>query len=125
VIGHISFGVSDVPASQAFYDAVMPALGWVRLWTDPAGLGYGPPGGGEKLNLFAVHEPGVTLAAGPRFHLAFDAPDRDAVHAFHDAAVAHGGASYGPPGPREHYGPTYYAAFVRDPDGHKLEIVHQ
>jgi len=125
MLGHLSFGVSDVAASQAFYDAVAPAIGWVRLWTDPRGLGYGPPGGGEKLNLFRVDEPGVQLAAGPRFHLALNAPDRAAVHAFHDAAIAHGGSSYGEPGPRPHYSATYYAAFVRDPDGHKLEIVHQ
>lgn len=124
MLGHISFGVSDIPASRAFYDAVVPALGWVRLWTDPRGLGYGPPGGGEKLNLFLVDEPGAVLAAGPRFHLAFRAPDPAAVAQFHAAAIAHGGTSYGAPGLRERYGPTYHAAFVRDPDGHKLEVMH-
>jgi catechol 2,3-dioxygenase-like lactoylglutathione lyase family enzyme len=62
-------------------------------------------------------------AAGPGFHLAFAAPSRDAVDAFHRAAVANGATDNGAPGLREHYGPTYYAAFVIDPDGHRLEAV--
>ncbi len=125
MLGHVSFGVAELGRSQAFWDGIMAPLGWVRLWTHPKGLGYGPPGGGERVNLFLWDEPGVRLAAGPRFHLAFDAPDPAAVDAFHAAAVAAGGVCEGPPGLREHYSPTYYAAFVRDPDGHKLECVHQ
>jgi len=61
---------------------------------------------------------------GPGFHLAFRAPSRAAVDRFHAAALAAGGASDGAPGPRPDYGPTYYAAFVIDPDGHKLEAVY-
>ncbi len=125
MLGHISFGVSDLAATQAFYDAVMPSLGWQRVWTHAKGLGYGPDADQERLNLFVQAQPTERLTAGPGFHLAFDAPDRAAVDAFHAAAVAHGGTSYGEPGPRPHYSPTYYAAFIEDPDGHRLEVVHQ
>jgi catechol 2,3-dioxygenase-like lactoylglutathione lyase family enzyme len=65
------------------------------------------------------------VAPGPGFHLAFDAASRASVDRFHAAALAAGGTDEGGPGPRPHYGATYYAAFVRDPDGHKLEAVHQ
>lgn len=62
---------------------------------------------------------------GPGFHLAFDAPDHAAVDAFHAAGLAAGGRDNGQPGLRPHYGATYYAAFLIDPDGHHLEAVHQ
>ena len=62
---------------------------------------------------------------GPGFHLAFDAPSRSAVDAFHAAGVENGGVDLGAPGLRPHYGENYYAAFVADPDGYKLEAVFQ
>jgi catechol 2,3-dioxygenase-like lactoylglutathione lyase family enzyme len=65
------------------------------------------------------------IAPGPGFHLAFIAPSREAVDAFHAAALAAGAEDCGAPGPRPHYGETYYAAFVIDLDGYKLEAVHQ
>jgi catechol 2,3-dioxygenase-like lactoylglutathione lyase family enzyme len=95
----------------------------VRVWSNERGAGFGERGGGDKLALFA--RPGQTCTPGPGFHLAFDAPSRAAVDAFHAAAIGAGGADAGAPGPRPHYGATYYAAFVIDPDGHKLEAVHQ
>jgi len=122
VLGHVSFGVRDLGRAGAFYDSVLATLGWVRLWDSPKGLGYGPAGQGEKLNLFPhpdAHPP------GPGFHLAFDAPDRASVDAFHAHAMAMGGADRGGPGLRPYYGPTYYAAFVTDLDGYRLEAVHQ
>lgn len=122
MIGHASLGVSDLDASGRFYDAVLRALGYDRVWSHERALGYGPPGGNDKLALFPRDG---DLAAGPGFHLAFDAPSQDAVDAFHAAALANGGECQGPPGLRPHYGETYYAAFVLDPDGHKLEAVHQ
>ena len=108
--------------AAAFYDAVLAPFGCVRVWDGPKGVGYGLPGGEDRLALFPVEMP---VAPGPGFHLAFDAPDRAAVDAFHAAALASGGEDRGGPGLRPHYGATYYAAFVTDPDGHKLEAVHQ
>lgn len=123
MLGHLSFGVSDLEAAGRFYDAVLAPLGYVRVWTSGHAVGYGEPGGGDKLALFA--RPGQVVAPGPGFHLAFDAPDRAAVDAFHAAALRAGGRDEGAPGPRPKYGATYYAAFVVDPDGHKLEAVHK
>jgi catechol 2,3-dioxygenase-like lactoylglutathione lyase family enzyme len=123
MLGHLSFGVEDLARAAAFYDAVMAPIGWVRVWDSAKGVGYGPSGGGDKLALFAW--PGQVVAPGPGFHVAFDAPARAAVDAFHAAAMAHGGRDLGAPGLRAHYGPTYYAAFVMDPDGYKIEAVHQ
>ena len=123
MLGHISFGVDDLDRSTAFYDAVLAPLGCVRVWTSSDAAGYGAPGGGDRLALFA--RPGAARAPGPGFHLAFDAPSRQAVDRFHAAALAAGGSDQGAPGLRPHYSATYYAAFVCDPDGHKLEAVHQ
>jgi catechol 2,3-dioxygenase-like lactoylglutathione lyase family enzyme len=123
VLGHLSFGVADLERAGRFYDAVFAPLGVVRVWTEDAGIGFGEPGQGDKLALFA--KPGEVRPPGPGFHLAFNAPDRAAVDAFHAAALTAGGNDAGPPGERRHYGPTYYAAFVIDPDGYKLEAVHQ
>ncbi len=122
MLSHVSLGVRDLAAATIFYDAVLAALGYVRLWTGASGLGYGAPGGGEKLNIFAYAD---TSPAGQGFHLAFAAPDRTAVDRFHAAALSNGGTDSGVPGLRPHYGATYYAAFVRDPEGHKLEAVYQ
>lgn len=122
MLGHVSFGVKDLARAGVFYDAVLRPFGWVRIWDDPQGLGYGRPGEGEKLNLFPHVE---ARPPGPGFHLAFDAPGRAAVDAFHAAALGSGGTDRGAPGLRPAYGPAYYAAFVTDPDGHRLEAVHQ
>ncbi len=118
MLSHLSLGVTDLVRSAAFYDAVLAPLGQVRVWETPTAVGYGAPGGPDRLALF--HRP-HTHAAGDGFHLAFFAPDAAAVRAFHAAALHHGGQDEGAPGPRPRYGPDYFAAFVRDPDGHKLE----
>ncbi|QJE72080.1 VOC family protein [Aerophototrophica crusticola] len=122
MLGHLSFGVRDLDASVSFYDAALAPLGLVLVWRSGRGAGYGPPGGEDILALF--QEPGAH-PPGPGFHLAFDAPDRTAVDRFHAAALSKGGRDQGPPGLRPQYHAHYYAAFVLDPDGHKLEAVHQ
>jgi catechol 2,3-dioxygenase-like lactoylglutathione lyase family enzyme len=120
LLGHISFGVQDLKHSTAFYDAVMQALGYVRVHTGQNAVGYGLRGtSADRLLLIAQTEP--LRPPGKGFHLAFIAPDRDAVDRFHQAALANGGTDEGAPGLRPNYGPDYYAAFVRDPDGYKLE----
>jgi catechol 2,3-dioxygenase-like lactoylglutathione lyase family enzyme len=123
MLGHLSFGVADLDRAAAFYDAILAPLGFERVWSSAKGVGFGARGGGDKLALFP--HPGGGVPPGPGFHLAFDAPNPAAVDAFHAAAIAAGGQDVGPPGLRPHYGATYYAAFVIDPDGHKLEAVNQ
>ena len=120
--GHLSFGVADLPRATRFYDAALTALGYARVWTSDHGVGYGAQGGEDKLALFPRP---AARAPDDGFHLAFDAPSREAVDRFHAAAVAAGGMDDGAPGLRPQYSPTYYAAFVIDPDGYKLEAVHQ
>jgi catechol 2,3-dioxygenase-like lactoylglutathione lyase family enzyme len=123
---HLSLGVTSVEASARFYDAVLAPLGLVRVWSDlrpgepRQAVGYGVRGGGDVLAL--KHRPAGHVA-GAGFHVAFAAPSREAVHRFHDLAVQHGGRSDGAPGVRPAYGEHYYAAFVVDPDGHRLEAV--
>ncbi|MBY5367762.1 VOC family protein [Rhizobium leguminosarum] len=127
MLHHASLGVSDIERSAAFYDAALGALGYIRVWDDirpgetGQAIGYGNPGGGDKLAI--KHRPDGQRPPGPGFHLAFAAPSRQAVDRFYAAAIAHGGSDNGPPGLRSHYGEHYYAAFVIDPDGHALEAV--
>jgi catechol 2,3-dioxygenase-like lactoylglutathione lyase family enzyme len=121
LLHHVSFGVSDLQAMAAFYDAVLAPLGQVRVWDGPRSVGYGLPGQGDKL-LLNLREDGVH-PPGAGFHLAFSAGSRDAVDRFHAAALAHGGTDNGAPGLRERYGPHYYAAFVIDPEGCRIEAV--
>ena len=91
VLSHLSFGVADLAKAAAFYDGVLAALGYVRVWSNEDGVGYGVPGGNDKLALF-VQASRVT-PPGPGFHLAFEAPSRAAVDAFHAAALRLGGAT--------------------------------
>jgi catechol 2,3-dioxygenase-like lactoylglutathione lyase family enzyme len=120
MLGHISIGVRDLAGATAFYDAALGVMGYVRLWT--GGIGYGTPGGGEKLNIFQRAD---ASRPGPGFHIAFLAPDQAAVRTFYAAALANGGTDNGAPGLRLNYGPSYYAAFVIDPEGHHLEAMLQ
>jgi catechol 2,3-dioxygenase-like lactoylglutathione lyase family enzyme len=123
MLSHLSFGVNDLDRAVAFYDSALAPLGYVRVFWRAHAAGYGEPGGEDRLTLFAKPQSGA--APGPGFHLAFNAPNREAVVAFHAAAVAAGGRDEGAPGLRPNYGPTYFAAFVTDLDGYKLEAHHQ
>jgi catechol 2,3-dioxygenase-like lactoylglutathione lyase family enzyme len=123
LLSHLSLGVADLAKAAAFYDGVLAALGYARVWSNEDGVGYGVAGGNDRLALFP--QEGKPTPPGPGFHLAFQAPSRAAVDAFHAAALRLGARDQGRPGERPHYSPTYYAAFVTDPDGHKLEAVHQ
>ena len=123
MLGHISFGVSDLSRTTRFYDACMAALGYARVFAGEHAVGYGRAGT-DVDRLLLILQPNPVMPPGPGFHLAFIAPDRQSVDRFHAAAVQYGGTSEGGPGPRPQYGPEYYAAFVRDPDGYKLEAKH-
>ena len=120
ILSHVSIGTNDMARATAFYDAVMKALGYGRVMEHgDAAVAYG-----TAFPEFWVQAPIDNDAAGAPSngtHFAFLAPSKKAVDAFHAAALDHGGSCDGPPGPRPEYGEPYYAAFVRDPDGHKIE----
>ena len=120
MLHHVSLPVVSLSASTALYDAALGALGYRRVWTVASAVGYGIVDGQDKLCL--MHNP-AARAASAGFHLAFTAPTRAAVDGFHAAAIASGATDHGRPGLREQYGAGYYAAFVIDPDGHRLEAV--
>lgn len=123
VYDHISIGVSDLDRSARFYDAAFAPLGIVCLKRGQRGVEYGPPGFVGESPFAIVKEGAKARAPGAGAHMAFAAKTRDAVDAFHAAAVANGGVDDGPPGIRSSYNPGYYAAFVLDPDGYRLEAV--
>ncbi len=120
MLDHLSLGVVDLFRAAAFYDAVLEPLGFIRVWTYEKAIGYGPPGSDDKL---AIKERPAARSAGEGFHVALAATSRAAVDAFHAAALSNGGRDDGAPGLRPAYGPGYYAAFVRDPDGYPIEAV--
>lgn len=121
---HVSIGVSDFSRALAFYDAVMDALGHQRLFGEEADgfMAYGPPECFFIINTPLAPERGTPKASNGS-HLCFAAQDADMVRAFHATALAHGGRDDGPPGLRPHYAADYFAAFILDPDGHKIEAV--
>jgi catechol 2,3-dioxygenase-like lactoylglutathione lyase family enzyme len=121
MLDHVSFGVSDIARSSLFYDAALGGIGYSRIWTTPNAAGYGRSGTDEP---FAIRQaPAQVPVPDQRCHIAFFAPDRAAVHDFYNAAIAHGAQDDGPPGLCTEYSDQYYAAFVRDPDGYRIEAV--
>ncbi len=118
MLDHLSIQCADVAASAVFYDTVLAPLGGRRIMEFIDVVGYGVP-------------PRPTFWVGPRVtgegfcesHIAFTAPDRAAVRAFFDAAVAAGATVLHEPRVWPEYHPTYYGAFVRDPDGNNVEAV--
>ena len=115
MLDHLTLRVHDLAASKAFYLATLKPLGYAAIMDFPEGCGLGA---GGKPDLWLVHDP----AASPQ-HVAFAAPSRAAVDAFHAAGLAAGGHDNGAPGLRLHYHPNYYGAFVDDPSGHHMEAV--
>src|SRR5271169_4347072 len=120
MLHHISLGVRDLAASGAFYDAALGALGWRRVFEHATEIGYGLS---EGADLLCLKLRPATAAPGQGCHVAFAAPSRSAVQAFHAAALRVAGTDDGAPGLRPRYGPNYYAAFLVDPDGYRIEAV--
>lgn len=118
MINHVSIGTADPAKARKFYDAALKPLGFTCLAKDDDGAGYG-----KDEALFWILNAARPVAQNPEsgLHLCFDAPTRKSVDAFYKAALAAGGKDNGKPGVREQYGPSYYAAFVIDPDGHRIE----
>ena len=123
MLDHVSVGVTELERSRRFYDAALRPLGIVRtLDFAHRGSDYGAMAGQLGVELTITLEAGSILAARG-MHICFRAPDREAVRALHAAAIAAGGRDDGAPGPRPIYHRDYYAAFVIDPDGHRIEAV--
>lgn len=121
---YATLGASDAAATATFYDAVLSTIGWAMHTEFPRWRGYTKGGveGGFTLWLCAPFD-GEPAGAGNGTMIGFPATSHEEVRAFHAAALAHGGSDEGAPGPRAHYGPNWYSAYVRDPSGNKLSIV--
>ena len=122
---HITVGTSKLTDAMRFYDAALAPLGLKRTRTFKIAASYAPDAYSGVNEPFWVVRPydKKDATAGNGVTVAFDAPTRAAVDAFHAAALAAGGADEGPPGIRQHYHPNYYGAYVRDLDGNKLCVV--
>ena len=120
VISHVSLGTNDYPRAKAFYDAVLATLQIRCVMDFPGGAGYG-----RRFPEFWIQSPfdGGRANAGNGVHVAFQANSIEEVKAFHAKALELGGLDDGPPGRRPDYTPEYYAAFVRDLDGNKIEAM--
>lgn len=115
---HVSIGVADVARARTFYDAALKPLGYGRLSDGETSLGYGE----KEIGLW-VNEAASPVKADMEsgLHFCLVAKDRKSVDAFHAAALKNGGRDNGKPGVRSDYSPNYYAAFVIDPDGYRIE----
>jgi catechol 2,3-dioxygenase-like lactoylglutathione lyase family enzyme len=119
MIDHISVAVSDLGKSAAFYDRLLAPLGMTRVADRENSVGYG-----KRYPEFWINaRPGMSsVETNTGVHICLRARTTDIVDAFHAAALAHGGADDGAPGPRQGEMTEYYGAFVRDPDGNKVEV---
>ena len=121
MIDHISIAVRDLQKAEAFYTALLAPLGMTKLREWPAAaIGFG-----KKYPEFWINQRAALdrIADDSGVHICLRAPDSAAVDAFHAAALKCGGVSDGPPGLRTKYHDNYYAAFIRDPDGNRIEAV--
>jgi catechol 2,3-dioxygenase-like lactoylglutathione lyase family enzyme len=120
MIDHVSIEVRDLASAAKFYEPVLAAIGHKRLVTRPTTVGFGKGYPEFWLN---ERRAMTAVAPGSGLHICLRAPSTAAVDAFHAAALAGGGSSDGAPGPRPEYSPGYYAAFIRDLDGNRIEAV--
>jgi catechol 2,3-dioxygenase-like lactoylglutathione lyase family enzyme len=118
MIDHVSIAVRDLAASARFYEALLAPLGYAKLVTRPATIGFG-----KKYPEFWLNERRnmTPVDADSGVHICLRARDANAVQAFHAAALKAGGADDGAPGPRSGEMKGYYAAFIRDPEGNRIE----
>lgn len=123
---YVTLGTNDPARARTFYDAALKPLGMVLSFENESEIGYGedPPPATGRQRYFYLTKPFLKLPAtwGNGTMVAFSAPSRAAVDAFHAAAIASGGTDDGAPGIRP-YHTSFYACYVRDPDGNKLSAV--
>lgn len=129
MFSHVTVGTRDLERAQHFYDAVLAPLGLTQRVVAPDG---GPAalcwiGAHSPLPRFYVYRPfnGEPATVGNGDMVAFLAPSKETVETAHAGGLAHGGTDEGGPGPRPHYGDGYFGAYLRDPDGNKVHIVHR
>jgi len=120
MIDHVSVPVRDLAASTQFYETVLGALGMSKLEARPATVGFGKKYPEFWINL---RSDGTPVLPGSGAHVCFRARSTELIDGFHAAALKAGGASDGAPGLRPQHGEGYYAAFIRDPDGNRIEAV--
>ena len=118
MLDHVSIGVREIAKAKRFYDAALQPLGYECLSEGEGSLGYGR---GSVAFWISVSEHPVTPNLNSGLHFCFSAPTRKSVDAFHAAALKAGGRDNGAPGIRTEYDANYYAAFVVDPDGYRIE----
>jgi catechol 2,3-dioxygenase-like lactoylglutathione lyase family enzyme len=121
MFSHITLGTNDWEQARPFWLAVMEVLGHPVLFEREGGIAFGAPTG-PKTFIGSPYD-GDAARSGNGVHVAYLVATRAQVDAFHAAALAHGGSDEGAPGLRPHYHPNYYGAYVRDPDGNKLQAV--
>jgi catechol 2,3-dioxygenase-like lactoylglutathione lyase family enzyme len=118
MLNHISIGVASLSKAKDFYDATLSALGYQRLSEDANSVGYGD----KTVDFWVLKaEKPVPDELTSGLHICFTAPTREGVNRFHATGLRHGGRDNGEPGPRPDYGQNYYAAFLKDPDGYRVE----
>jgi len=123
MLAHVSIGVRDLDRAKQFYEAALLPLGYrcIRAARSLSGWGFGR----DEIGFWLIEaERPVPPDDKSALHFCFAAPDEAAVDAFHAAAISAGGKDNGAPGPRSKYGPDYYAAFVIDPEGYRIEAFH-
>jgi len=120
MIDHVSVGVRDLARATRFYEALLGTIGLAKLETRPATVGFGK----KYPELWLNHRAGMdAIAPASGAHVCLRARSAEAVDAFHSAALLAGGSCAGAPGLRPQHGAGYYAAFIRDPDGNRIEAV--
>jgi len=115
VIHHVSIEVSDLGSAAGFYDALLGPLGWRRLADEDETVGWG-----LVQPVFWISNRGQPAPGGG--HVCFRANSIPAVRAAYESGLEDGGRGDGAPGPRAEYGPSYYSAFLLDPDGNRVEV---
>jgi catechol 2,3-dioxygenase-like lactoylglutathione lyase family enzyme len=124
MLDHVSLGTANLARARKFYDAALKPLGFKMVWPVPGyGYGYGAAKDEPKFWIGLPRAKRRKPRSSAGTHVAFQAPNRKAVDAFHKAAIKAGGKDNGKPGLRPEYHHDYYAAFVVDPEGHVLEAV--
>lgn len=117
MIDHVGLFVKDANERAGFYEQLLAPLGYEKKHEYPGAVCFANDADGDSVWLESPKDDNPVVPT----HLAFRAADEDAVKAFHKAGLEAGGTDNGRPGPRPNYGPTYYAAFIHDPDGNNIE----